>query len=406
MKDNKDEEKTLFQAIDAVDDKFLMETLKDMEKRKNQNHKQQLKFKQMTPMVKAATIALICFLTLGISVSVAAATSKTFRQWIQKTFMSQTIYKVTQTKDVSDHKKTQKIVLKDNMEIKQGHNQSFICQYHYEGKYDVEVTDKVYTIEGNHLKELKPEKKWFHGIYNGRKFSFQYAVIRGEIYVYNVKGNISDIFWKVWDEDMIYVSLYHMNKKDDIIQKECIAKLNLKTRKETKQPEISGYAHNEEICFIGKDKIVAMGNPVMTKNSEYNVWNKINLKTAKATKQWDDRSKEEQYSNNEWYVYKEKKGKLHLKHLAYETSIDIPDVKTVHIIDDAGDYALFDDDQGNDYLCNLRNKTYKKFILPKKFRDDTQMYLAGKEKKMLVQHEKEIYLIDISDMYKNIQPRK
>lgn len=406
MKDNKDEEKTLFQAIDAVDDKFLMETLKDMEKRKNQNHKQQLKFKQMTPMVKAATIALICFLTLGISVSVAAATSKTFRQWIQKTFMSQTIYKVTQTKDVSNHKKNQKIVLKDNMEIKQGHNQSFICQYHYEGKYDVEVTDKVYTIEGNHLKELKPEKKWFHGIYNGRKFSFQYAVIRGEIYVYNVKGNISDIFWKVWDEDTIYVSLYHMNKKDDIIQKECIAKLNLKTGKETKQPGISGYAHNEEICFIGKDKIVAMGNPVMTKNSEYNVWNKINLKTAKATKQWDDRSKEEQYSNNEWYVYKEKKGKLHLKHLAYETSIDIPDVKTVHIIDDAGDYVLFDDDQGNDYLCNLRNKTYKKFILPKKFRDDTQMYLAGKEKKMLVQHGKEIYLIDISDMYKNIQPRK
>ena len=402
MKDNKDEEKTLFQAIDAVDDKFLMETLKDMEKRKNQNHKQQLKFKQMTPMVKAATIALICFLTLGISVSVAAATSKTFRQWIQKTFMSQTIYKVTQTKDVSDHKKNQKIVLKDNMEIKQGHNQSFICQYHYEGKYDVEVTDKVYTIEGNHLKELKPEKKWFHGIYNGRKFSFQYAVIRGEIYVYNVKGNISDIFWKVWDEDTIYVSLYHMSKKDDIIQKECIAKLNLKTGKETKQPGISGYAHNEEICFIGKDKIVAMGNPVMTKNSEYNVWNKINLKTAKATKQWDDRSKEEQYSNNEWYVYKGKKGKLHLKHLAYETSIDIPDVKTVHIIDDAGDYVLFDDDQGNDYLCNLRNKTYKKFILPKKFRDDTQMYLAGKEKKMLVQHGKEIYLIDISDMYKNI----
>ena len=55
-------------------------------------------------------------------------------------------------------------------------------------------------------------------------------------------------------------------------------------------------------------------------------------------------------------------------------------------------HSLFDDDQGNDYLCNLRNKTYKKFILPKKFRDDTQMYLAGKEKKMLVQHGKEIYL--------------
>ena len=79
MKDNKDEEKTLFQAIDAVDDKFLMETLKDMEKRKEpKTTNSKLKFKQMTPMVKAATITLICFLTLGISVTVAAATSKTF----------------------------------------------------------------------------------------------------------------------------------------------------------------------------------------------------------------------------------------------------------------------------------------------------------------------------------------
>jgi len=37
MKDNKDEEKTLFQAIDAVDDKFLMETLKDMEKKESKS---------------------------------------------------------------------------------------------------------------------------------------------------------------------------------------------------------------------------------------------------------------------------------------------------------------------------------------------------------------------------------
>ena len=66
MKDNKDEEKTLFQAIDAVDDKFLMETLKDMEKRKNQNHKQQLKFKQMTPMVKALIAMVLTVIQLKI----------------------------------------------------------------------------------------------------------------------------------------------------------------------------------------------------------------------------------------------------------------------------------------------------------------------------------------------------
>ena len=34
---------------------------------------------------------------------------------------------------------------------------------------------------------------------------------------------------------------------------------------------------------------------------------RLELKTAKITKQWDDRSQKEQYSNNEWYVYKEKK---------------------------------------------------------------------------------------------------
>ena len=39
MKHNKDEGKRLFQAIDTVDDKFLMEALEDIEKRKKQAHK-------------------------------------------------------------------------------------------------------------------------------------------------------------------------------------------------------------------------------------------------------------------------------------------------------------------------------------------------------------------------------
>ena len=46
--------------------------------------------------------------------------------------------------------------------------------------------------------------------------------------------------------------------------------LNLKTKREIKQPGINGYAHNEEICFIGKDQIVAMGDPIMIKNSQNN----------------------------------------------------------------------------------------------------------------------------------------
>ena len=54
MKDNNDEEKTLFQAIDAVDDKFLMETLKDMEKRKN------LRFNQRYGHRSALDLSIIC----------------------------------------------------------------------------------------------------------------------------------------------------------------------------------------------------------------------------------------------------------------------------------------------------------------------------------------------------------
>lgn len=435
MKNKNDEGKFLFHAIDEVEDKFLVETLEDIEKRKNKNIQQ--RFRKLNPMMKVASIALIILLTLGVSVTVAAATSKTFRQWIQKTFLQQTIHEVKITKDVSDHKKNEKIRLKDNMEIKQGHNQSFVYQYHYEGKYDTEVVDKVYTIEGNHLKELKPEKKWFHGDYYGKKFSFQYALIRGEIFVYNIKGEISEVFWKVWDGKTIYVSLQHV--KGDIVQKECIAKINLKTettrkitddtkicnmkmsndgewillnyrsegywsafdiktKKEIRQPGIFGYAHNEEICFVDKDHIVAIGETVMTKNSEYTIWNRINLKTAKAVKQWDDHDNKEMYTNNQWYVTKKKKEKLQLKHIAYKTSIDIPSIKSAHIIDDAGDYVLFDDENGNDYLCNLRNKTYKKFTLPKKFREETQMYLAGKEQKMLIQNGNEVYLINLHHM--------
>ena len=49
------------------------------------------------------------------------------------------------------------------------------------------MTDKVYTIEGNHLKELKPEEKMvtMEFIMEGN-FSFQYAVIRGENFMYTM----------------------------------------------------------------------------------------------------------------------------------------------------------------------------------------------------------------------------
>ena len=51
---------------------------------------------------------------------------------------------------------------------------------------------------------------------------------------------------------------------------------------------------------------------------------------------------------------KKRKGKLHLKHLAYETSIDIPDVKTIHIIDDANYVLLMMIRKAMIILCNLK----------------------------------------------------
>ena len=43
------------------------------------------------------------------------------------------------------------------------------------------------------------------------------------------------------------------------------------------------------------------------KNSEYNVWNKIELKTAKITKQWDDRSQKNNIqTTNGMYTKKRK----------------------------------------------------------------------------------------------------
>ena len=86
-------------------------------------------------------------------------------------------------------------------------------------------------------------------------------MIRGEIYVYNVKGNISDIFWKVWDEDTIYVSLYHMNKKDDII--------NTKVKYIFKKNNFQITTDKEE--YIDYDKLYKVIN---TKDSFYLYINK------------------------------------------------------------------------------------------------------------------------------------
>ena len=74
----------------------------------------------------------------------------------------------------------------------------------------------------------------------------------------------------------------------------------------------------------------------MTKNSEYNVWNKINLKQPKRQNNGMTAPKKNNIQITNGMYTKEKKGKLHLKHLACETSIDIPDVKTVHYYCDAG----------------------------------------------------------------------
>lgn len=420
--------KWIERMLDAVDEKYIREAIEAEEEgvRERRNVGKIRKF--------AAAAAFV--IILGTGVSVGAATSDVFRDWIYKNFLGHEITKVELNSEVKGKDEKADLPLDNNAHLSMAENmeifgekESFVCQYHYEG--DNEIIDQVYSIQDNGLKKI--EIKDFHGKYDGVDFSFQYAVIHQEIFGFNTKGDILEIFHYT-DGDYVYAELCSLKK--DIFVKGCIARLNLKTgevtkitgdqtignmmmspcgkvilinyrsdgywtvfdiatRQEKRIDEIDGYAHTNEIIFKGDTQILTYGDTYRKNGAELTGTKLIDLRTGKRIAAY----KECGTYGPEW-IYEQKKGEIRLRNV--EGTVDLPiasgkDCKGyLQPLSIKGDYVLIGslEEQGMPYyICNLKEKTYTKIDALTGFKEEVEMYLAAKEGKMLLTDGKEAYLV-------------
>ena len=387
---------------------------------------------------KYVAAAVVCILVLGTGVSVGAAKSDAFRDWIERNFMGQEITRVDlapgeEEKDVAADiplDGDSHLSLAENMEI-YGEKESFVCQYHRKG--DDEIIDQVYCIQDNGLKKL--EMKDFHGRYDGVDFSFQYAVINQEIFAFNASEEIAEVFHYV-DGDHVYAALERV--WGDTAEKGCIARLDLKTGEvtrltddktignmvmspggrvilinyradgywtvfdlasctEKKIKEIDGYAHTDEVIFKGDYQVLTWGDTYMDGNVEMTGTKLVDLRTGKRLavyKECGDYSPE--------WIYEQEKGAIRIRNVDGTVDFSFPVEKGCqgypHPFSSRGDYVLLGNLEEQEmpyYLCNLKEKTCMKMDAFSGFGKEVEMYLAAKEGKMLLTDGKEAYLVTV-----------
>lgn len=406
----------LFSAIDKCSDEWLEEMFDDREKKKETS------LKKKKSHLPAAIFGVIL---VGMSATVAAANSSQFQQWIIKNFSNSRIVKIEDKQKGKEKRKkdTGKLCLQKDMAIA-GETESFVYRYHE--KADERIIDEVYKIGEDGLEKLEP--KQFQGSYDGNSFSFSYVTIGEELFAYDQKGAAGEVFPSLKD-DTAYASLYQA--KGDIVTKECIAKLNLKTgtvtkltddnkicnyvmspngekilcnyrdkeywtvfdvntKEEEKVPGIDGYNHTNEIKFLDDDHVLSL-HMTYKKDGETTGTNLIDLRTQKVETYYD------QYGeiNVEW-GYEQKGTDLLLYCVTGKEKMTIPNVKnSVHIISSRGDYVLLGnyEEPENFYLCNLAKKSYRKIKIPKGL-DEIELYLTANGKQLLLLDETEGYFVD------------
>lgn len=403
-------------------------------------------------MFRIVLTMLVAVVIGGAGLTVAAATSDQFRSFLDGIFGSQKVsevvlnhgYKknVNQTLDTSLDSSHEEgsiqdgedgvLNLKENTQIV-GENESFISEYHTDG--DDEIVDHVYVVEDNRLKELK--SKEFQGDYDGSSFSFEYVIQNNEIYGYNYTGNIAFVFFKVKKQE-IYVIFEEV--KDDVVNKGCLASINLETNEVTKlsndkmicnyvmspkgktllcnhradgywsvfdietQTEkkiptniINGYARASEIEYVDEYHILTSGDSFEKGDSKCYQTYLINLKTSKIEKKYNGVGE----INLQWsYTWKE--NQVNIYSIIHGGNYTIPDVETeVQPIGNRGNYVLFGDPEEENfvyYLTNLQSQTWMKFEIPKEMQSDLEIHLMEKQKKILLTTDQKAYLVDISSL--------
>ena len=448
------DKKELFRAIDACEDCFIREAAEDIQKRKpsmirrfffvNSSESPEKDMRELS-VIRVAAAIVICVIVLSIGVQTAARVSTVFRDWIEQTF---------QIKSSSDNQKgkngrsneeetgrvrrrnnkadegqdsvsqIEKVPMKDNLQIV-GTNESFI----YESKTDAnsdEIVEKVYSIKDGKLSKLLMQS--FSGSYKASTFSFQYSIIGQEIFGYNYSENLVQVFDQMNKKGEIYLSIENAKGDEQILcvnlkSGECkqVVKLGdgmnmsmspdgkyilinhsksywtvFDTEKETerKLEGLSGYALSNEYDFINDDHIATAGDAFTKNNTEFYRLNYIDLKTGKV-KVYPE------YGDIKgcWtYQCDTKKKQLEIENLITKQKKVIPlkQAEDVHIMQINGDYVLLGTDfDAVYYLYNLQDETYRELDIPEEIRGTLEMYIAKKEKKLLLTNEKEAYLVNL-----------
>ena len=314
--------------------------------------------------------------------------------------------------------------MKDSLQIV-GTNESFIYEGKTEGDSD-EIIEKVYSIKDGKLSKLPMQS--FSGSYKRNTFSFQYSIIGQEIFGYNYSENLVQVFDQINKQGEVYLSVENAKGNEQILcvnlkSGECrqVAKpgdgmnmsmspdgkyilinysksywtvFNTENETERKVEGLSGYALSNEYDFINDDHIAAVGDAFTKNNTEFYRLNYIDLETGKV-KVYPE------YGDIKgcWtYQCDTKKKQLEIENLITKQKEVIPlkQAEDVHIMQINGDYVLLGTDSGDVYyLYNLQDETYRELDIPEEIRGTLEMYIAKKEKKLLLTNEREAYLVNL-----------
>lgn len=318
----------------------------------------------------------------------------------------------------------EKVPMKDNLQIV-GTNESFI----YESKTDEnsdEIVEKVYSIKNGKLSKLPMQS--FAGNYKENVFSFQYSIIGQEIFGYNYSEDSVQVFGQINKQGEVYLSVENAKGNEQILcvnlkSGECrqVVKpgdgMNMSmspdgryilinhsksywtvfdTEKETerKLEGLSGYALSNEYDFIDGDHIATVGDAFTKNNTEFYRLNYIDLQKGKM-KVYPE------YGDIKgcWtYQCDTKKKQLKIENLITKQKqiIALKQAEDVHIMQINGNYVLLGTDSDEAYyLYDLQQDTYIKLDIPEEIRGTLELYIAKKEKKLLLTNEKEAYLVDM-----------
>lgn len=421
------------QMLSQIDKSFIDETINQ---KQNTISRNKISYK----VKKWAATAAVFTIVLGTGITVTAAASDTFRNWLTKVFGGHEITKVDiplQETPVDDTAadlpadQDSHLSLTENTEIL-GDTESFVCQYHMSD--EKMIMDQIYSVQDDGLKRL--QKQRFQGTYEDADFSFEYAVINNEIMGCNLEGNINQVFHYT-DGETAYAYLCEIT--DEVFTKGCIVRLNLKTgtiekltndqaignmmmspegkvilinyrmdgywtvfdiasRTEKKINEIPGYAHTHEIVFQDDYHVLTHGDTYKKGDVEMTGTIIIDLKTGKRTVSYKACGN---YYNPQW-IYKQKKDQMTVQHVNGTIILQIDGVKgTPYPLSYRGDYVLLgnlEEAKGTYYLCNLKEQTYMTIDPPSKLKENVDIYLAAKEGKILLTDGKEAYLVDVKKL--------